>query len=674
MSNNLELRGIEFEITGTLNSSTANSIKKVRTELEKLKQTMASGKLSGGYKSLSGIGSSSKKGETITESGNAETAKTNIRDLTATFQKMREGMDNAKKSAGELYGSLSRIAMYRLIRSFIKAITDGLSEGTQNMYQFSKAGGDMGVFAASMDKIATSFNYLANSVGAAISPIMNALAPALDWIIDKLVSVINLINQVLSLLGGAGQWTRALKYPKEFASAAGSAGKKLNELKKTILGFDEINKLTKQSDSSGGGGVGGLDYSKMFEVAEYEGKMAKLKELVQKHLTEVEMMLAGFEFTLGTILLLMGHPILGLGMMIHGASKLFATHASADWDSMSTETINTLTLIEGAVAGFSLALGALLLLTGASVPLGLGLLAIGAGMLVKAAIVNWKAAESNVTTALSTITGICMGALLALGVILLLNGHFGFGMAAAIAGIAGIVGSVMVNWKTAETEVGKALQSIMKTISGFLMVLGVIFFLTGNFPLGIGFMAAGAVGMVAAGTVNWDALGKKISEVASDGLKKWNKFKDDTINVFNKLKEKIMGVFSGFRNIHVPLPHFEWQTIGSGFLSLSVPRFTGWYANGGFPEDGLFMANHGELVGQFSNGKTAVANNAQIVEGIRQGVRDANSDEVRLLREQNDLLRQLIAKEGTVEIPLSSITTAMARKNQRDGGTFVPVG
>lgn len=47
------------------------------------------------------------------------------------------------------------------------------------------------------------------------------------------------------------------------------------------------------------------------------------------------------------------------------------------------------------------------------------------------------------------------------------------------------------------------------------------------------------------------------------------------------------------------------------------------YANGGFPEDGLFFANHSELVGKFSNGKTAVANNAQIVEGIKAGVYEA---------------------------------------------------
>lgn len=47
------------------------------------------------------------------------------------------------------------------------------------------------------------------------------------------------------------------------------------------------------------------------------------------------------------------------------------------------------------------------------------------------------------------------------------------------------------------------------------------------------------------------------------------------------------------------------------------------FATGGFPEDGLFFANHGEMVGKFTNGKTAVANNEQIVAGISQGVYNA---------------------------------------------------
>ena len=51
-----------------------------------------------------------------------------------------------------------------------------------------------------------------------------------------------------------------------------------------------------------------------------------------------------------------------------------------------------------------------------------------------------------------------------------------------------------------------------------------------------------------------------------------------------------------------------------GGLGIKLPK----YSAGGFPEDGLFMANHSELVGKFSNGKTAVANNAQITQGIEE--------------------------------------------------------
>lgn len=54
-------------------------------------------------------------------------------------------------------------------------------------------------------------------------------------------------------------------------------------------------------------------------------------------------------------------------------------------------------------------------------------------------------------------------------------------------------------------------------------------------------------------------------------------------------------------------------------LRVTIPKIP-MYEFGGFPEDGLFFANHNELVGQFSNGSTAVANNEQIIAGIEGGV------------------------------------------------------
>lgn len=96
------------------------------------------------------------------------------------------------------------------------------------------------------------------------------------------------------------------------------------------------------------------------------------------------------------------------------------------------------------------------------------------------------------------------------------------------------------------------------------------------------------------------------------------------------------------------------------------------YAKGGFPEDGLFMANRNELVGQFSNGKTAVANNEQIVAGIEYGVERAVeralapylSDIARNTRETAD-------KDMSVNISDRDIARANARGSKSLGYALI---
>lgn len=95
------------------------------------------------------------------------------------------------------------------------------------------------------------------------------------------------------------------------------------------------------------------------------------------------------------------------------------------------------------------------------------------------------------------------------------------------------------------------------------------------------------------------------------------------------------------------------------------------YEVGGFPEDGLFMANHNELVGQFSNGKTAVASNNQIVEGIKQGVKEAVSEILApYLKDIADNTRETADKDLTVNIGDRTIVEANKRGQARMGYSF----
>lgn len=83
--------------------------------------------------------------------------------------------------------------------------------------------------------------------------------------------------------------------------------------------------------------------------------------------------------------------------------------------------------------------------------------------------------------------------------------------------------------------------------------------------------------------------------------------------------------------------------------TISIPRV---YATGGFPEDGWFRANHGEIMGRFDNGQSVVANNKQITAGIAAAVYEGNKEnnalirqELSLLQRQNELLLGILEKE-----------------------------
>lgn len=96
------------------------------------------------------------------------------------------------------------------------------------------------------------------------------------------------------------------------------------------------------------------------------------------------------------------------------------------------------------------------------------------------------------------------------------------------------------------------------------------------------------------------------------------------------------------------------------------------YQTGGFPEDGLFMANHNELVGQFSNGKTAVANNEQIVAGIKEGVREAVAEILApYLADIAQNTRETADKDLTVAIGDRDIARANARGQKSLGYQLV---
>lgn len=101
---------------------------------------------------------------------------------------------------------------------------------------------------------------------------------------------------------------------------------------------------------------------------------------------------------------------------------------------------------------------------------------------------------------------------------------------------------------------------------------------------------------------------------------------------------------------------FQWDGVeiagktvieGGSFQLFTIPQIPA-FASGGYPTTGeMFLARESgpELVGRIGN-RTAVANNDQITDGIATAVTVANAEQNQLLREQNELLRAILAKPG----------------------------
>jgi hypothetical protein len=178
---------------------------------------------------------------------------------------------------------VTKMLKLMITRMVLRKVIQGVIDGFKNLTQYSSE------VNASVSLMWNSFRQLGNSIAAAVGPLLNALAPALNYIIQLCIKVVNAINQVISALTGRSTWTKAKTLTDDYAKSLDKSNKSAKELKKTVLGFDELNQLQENKDSGGGGGTSPAD---MFEEApiddKWKGWADKLKKLFNKLIAPIK--------------------------------------------------------------------------------------------------------------------------------------------------------------------------------------------------------------------------------------------------------------------------------------------------------------------------------------------------------------------------------------------------
>ena len=177
----------------------------------------------------------------------------------------------------------------------------------------------------------------------------------------------------------------------------------------------------------------------------------------------------------------------------------------------------------------------------------------------------------------------------------------------------------------------------------------------------------GTGGILGAFNTMWDGISKfwsddvvKPIEEAWSNVSTWfytnvtKPVSDFFINMVNRMIDGLNWLIDCLNTVG----HVTWGGLDLGILGkipgfdtkiFEIPKveYVAFGANGLYdvPKGDLFVANEAgaELVGSM-NGRTTVANQQQIIEGIQKGVAEANADQNELLRQQNELLRQILQK------------------------------
>lgn len=194
-----------------------------------------------------------------------------------------KGMQALFPTLTQLVHRFKGMLIMRSMRYIIRQIAAGMSEGIQNVYQYSKAIGSS--FAPAMDSAASSLQQMKNSIGAAVAPAIQALIPVMQTVVNWFIQAVNYINQFFALLNGQRTWTRALPatanaFDKQTKAAKG-AGAAMKDL---LADWDELNIIQSQTGSGGGAGSAtkAEDYLKMFEeVSRFDNKVKDVVNFIK---------------------------------------------------------------------------------------------------------------------------------------------------------------------------------------------------------------------------------------------------------------------------------------------------------------------------------------------------------------------------------------------------------
>ncbi|MEE0981173.1 MAG: hypothetical protein U0K91_05765 [Acutalibacteraceae bacterium] len=360
---------------------------------------------------------------------------------------------------------------------------------------------------------------LNNTVTAMKGVLAHALSPAIERVVYYIqygLAYLNLFIKTLTGVDLVAQYNA--KALKKQAEATKETAKATKDAKNQLAGFDEKNMLTSPSDNT----AKKENPAATLDLPDVSGgKFEQICETIKKNLGDILAFAGGVMIAVGFVLLVCGQIPMGIAAILAGIALTAAAIGNSDamTDKVGT-LINTIMLIVG---GAFLALG-LMLCTTPAFKLGIALVAIGAALLVSAMAVKTKELPDETQKMILLIMGIAGAAMLALGVILCLTtAMIPLGIALIAVGAALLATAVVMAVNKLPDDIRTFIMVITAIASAAMLVLGIILCATGvHVTLGVALIAAGVAGLVTVASLNKDVIKNWVSDAWNSVKNFWN--------------------------------------------------------------------------------------------------------------------------------------------------------
>lgn len=528
---------------------------------------------------------------------------------------MANAMNRMEKSANRFSSRLREVVRSALVFTLISQALASLREW-------------FGRVIKTNDEATEAIGRLKGALLTLAQPLVSVIIPAFTMFVNVLTRIIQAISDFVSWLFGTTSETSAdaAENLYEESEALESVGAAADEAAGSLAGFDEINTINTKNAAGSSAGGSGLDKIKPifenFDTLEYKRKIDEITayvsgallalgailafsgvniplglalmaagaiglvsvikenwgamdERLRAAISQVLITLGTAAFVIGAILAFSGANVpLGIALMIAGAASL-ATAAALNWEYIPDNVKRIIIEILNILGVSLLVIGTILALSGANIPLGIALMALGAASLATAIALNWNEVSGNIKNVISEILVYVGASFLALGAILALSGvNLPLGIKLMAIGAASLAAAAALNWSAVVDAIRGPIGAILATISSILIVLGLVLALSGvALPLGIALIAAGAVGLVTVGALNWNAILEKLKEVWESIKNWWN----TSVSKYLSLdywkgigKDILNGLWEGLKSIWSNISNWVSEKVG-----WIVDQFTG---------------------------------------------------------------------------------------------------